>query len=201
MSKRSQGINLTRMRKAFALRPLAVGVAAVFLSACGSNREQVAIYKDVDDCVNDNPEQALQCQTAYEDALREAERTGPKYSNMGDCENEFGQNQCQVVRNESGSFFMPFMAGYMLSNLLSPNRYYSQPMYTSYSRYSPLRYRWIGADGYDFGDVRRKKMRVSSKSLKAKPTVTRTIKRGGFGSSVRAKSNWSKSRSSRSWGG
>ena len=159
------------------------------------------MFTSVEDCTNSNPEFAAQCETAYNEALVEAQRTGPKYNSQRDCESEFGANQCTYVRRDSGSFFMPFMAGYMLSNLMSPRGYYSQPMFTSYSRHSSYRNRWIGADGYDFGDYRRRTMRVSEKSLKPKPTVTKTMSRGGFGSSVRAKSSWGSKSKRGGWGG
>lgn len=198
--KRSSRINLDRMRKGFAPKPLALGVAAVFLSACADNRQEAMVYTSVDDCVDNNPEALQQCTAAYEQALIEAERTAPKYRTRNDCENEFGSNQCQYIERDSGSFFMPFMAGYMLSNLMSPRGYYTQPMFTSYSRYSPLRYRWMTADGYDYGDLRKRNFKVGKNAYTPKPSVNRTIKRGGFGSSVRAKSNWGSSRKS-GWGG
>lgn len=198
--KRSSNINLSRMRKGFSPKPLAIGIAAVFLSACG-DKQEAHVYVDVDDCVNQNPEQSESCKTAYQDALKEAQRTGPKYNSQRDCEAEFGASQCNRVQSGSSSFFMPFMAGYMLSNLMSPRGYYSQPMYSSFSRNSSYRNRWIGADGQDFGDNRNRSMRVSEKSLKPKPTVNKTISRGGFGSSVRAKSSWGSSSKRGGWGG
>ena len=199
--KRSTSINKSRMRKGFSVKPLALGIAAIFLTACGEEQEQATIYTNADECAAANPSMAEQCRTAYQQALEEAQRTGPKYASARDCENEFGNNQCQVVRNESGSFFMPFMAGYMLSNLMSPRGYYSQPMFTSYSGNSPYRNRWVGSDGYDFGDQRQRNMRVNKSTFKPKPTVTKTMSRGGFGSSVRAKSSWGSSSSKSSWGG
>ena len=199
-TKRSKSINLVSMRKSFSVKPLALGVAAIFLSACGDEQE-ATVFTSVDDCAGANPESAEQCKTAYEDALKEAERTGPKYNSQQDCEAEFGSNKCNYVQRDSGSFFMPFMAGYMLSNLMSPRGYYSQPMFSSNSRNSSYRNRWIGADGHDFGDNRRKTMRVSEKSLKPKPTVNKTMSRGGFGSSVRAKSSWGNSTKKGGWGG
>ncbi|GAA0857916.1 DUF1190 family protein [Aliiglaciecola litoralis] len=199
--KRSAHINLSRMRKQFAPKPLALGVASVFLAACSGDRQDAVIYKNAEECARDNPEQAQVCETAYQQALAEAERTGPKYSSQSDCENEFGPNQCRNVERSSGSFFMPFMAGYMLSNLLTPNRYQYQPLFTSYSPYSSYRYRWIGADGYNYGDLRQRRHKVRPDAFKPKPAVTRTIKRGGFGSTVRAKSNWGSKSSRSGWGG
>jgi uncharacterized protein YgiB involved in biofilm formation len=199
-TKRSKSINLTSMRKSFSVKPLALGVAAIFLSSCG-DKQEAAVFTSVSDCTNSNPEFAAQCKTAYDDALKEAARTGPKYNSQRDCESEFGSNQCTTVRSGSGSFFMPFMAGYMLSNLMSPRGYNSQPMFTSFSRNSSYRNRWVGADGYDFGDNRRRTMRVSENALKSKPTVSKTMSRGGFGSSVRAKSSWGSSSKKGGWGG
>lgn len=198
--KRSRSINVQRMRKGFSVKPLALGVAAFFLSACGEEQQQATIYTNADECAAANPELAEKCATAYQQAVDEAQRTGPKYNSASDCETDFGNNQCHYVRNESGSFFMPFMAGYMLSNLLSPRGYYSQPMFTSYSRYSPYRNRWVGPQGYDYGDYRQRNMRVNQDAFKPKPTVSKTINRGGFGSSVRAKSSWGSSSSKSSWG-
>ena len=200
--KRSKYINLNHMRKSFALKPLAVGIAALFVSGCGEEREDARIYTSLEDCNRDNPDATSRCEAAYQTALDEAARTGPRYNSEYDCEHEFGANQCRQYENNSGSFFMPFMAGFMVSRLLSPNPYYSQPLYTSYSPYSPYRSRWMMADGYVFdGDIRKRKYSVKPSTYKPKPTVNRTMKRGGFGSSVRAKSSWGSSSRSGSWGG
>ncbi|WP_137168670.1 DUF1190 family protein [Salinimonas lutimaris] len=200
--KRTRTIDLGRMRKHFAVKPLALGVASVLLSACSNDRQPAQVYTSVDECSSDNPDATSQCQAAYQQAVDEASRTSPKFSSEYDCEYEFGQNQCRQVTNESGSFFMPFMAGFMVSQLLSPNRYYSQPLFTSYSPYSPFRSRWVSADGYVFdGDIRKRNYRVSPSQFKPKPAVTRTMSRGGFGSSVRAKSSWGSSSRSGGWGG
>jgi uncharacterized protein YgiB involved in biofilm formation len=198
--KRTKSIDLRAMRKSFSIKPLAIGVAGVLLSACSTNKEEAVVYNTLDDCISENPNAAAQCETAYQSALDEAARTGPKYNSSSDCEYEFGPNQCQQVRTSSGSFFMPFMAGYMVSSLLSPRPYY-QPMFTSYSRNSSYRYRWIGADGRDFGSLNKKRYRVSPSVFDKKPAVTRTMSRGGFGSSVRAKSSWGSRSSSKGWGG
>ncbi len=200
-TKRSRALNLDQYRKQYPLKPLSLGVASVFLAAaCSDNRQEAMVFTSLNDCQFQLPDYAEQCQMAYEKALDEAAETAPKYRSQADCEYEFGSDQCVVYRNESGnSWFMPLMAGYIIRDLLEPRRY-SQPLFTSYSRYSPYRYRWIGAGGYDYGDFRQRELKVS-KSYTKPPAVNRTIKRGGFGSSVRAKSSWGKSSSRSGWGG
>lgn len=200
--KRTKHIDLSRMRKGFSVKPLALGVASVILSGCGAEKEDATIYTSLEDCKQDYPGAVERCEAAYQTAVDEAMRTSPRFSSEYDCEHEFGPNQCQQVNNGGGSFFMPFMAGYMVSSLLSPSRYYSQPLYTSYSYNSPFRSRWITADGYVFdGDIRKRNYRVNKDVYKPKPTVNRTMKRGGFGSSVRAKSSWGSSSRKGGWGG
>jgi uncharacterized protein YgiB involved in biofilm formation len=66
---------------------------------------------------------AAECTTAYNNALKEAERTAPKYASREDCVAEFGEGQCQQApaqagvapenqaqAQSSGSFWMPLMA-------------------------------------------------------------------------------------------
>lgn len=198
--KRSSNINLSKMRKAFSFKPLAIGVASVFLSACSGGKQEALVFQNVDECKDALPDMAQKCVTAYEGALEEAAKTAPKYNTKNDCEYEFGTNQCQTYQSNGTSIFMPLMAGYMIGNLLAPRPYY-QPMFTSYSRYSPYRYNWIGADGTDYGNSRKRSLNVKPSAFDKKPAVTRTIKRGGFGSSVRAKSSWGSRSSSKGWGG
>jgi uncharacterized protein YgiB involved in biofilm formation len=204
--KRTKVVSLTRMRKnwrPFAQNSLSVAVFAALLSGCGDNEEAV-IYQQVDDCVNDNPDFADQCKAAYEYALEEAARTGPKYATQNECVQEFGQNAC--VQAPQSSWFMPAMTGYMFARLMSNNRpYYSQPMYHSSYPGSIFYNRWVTSDGMDYGSSRYSKSKVNldKSQMKSKPTVTKTMSRGGFGSTVSAKSSWSSKRSSssKSWGG
>lgn len=204
--KRSKTINLERMRKLSkgpALKPLAVAIATATLVACSSQRDAMA-YKDVEQCIRDNPSLESQCRAAYQEALGKSAKSGPKYRTQSDCESEFGGNNCVPYDGSNGQhWFMPMMAGFMLSRMLDRNGYYSAPLYTSYSRYSPAYNRWTTVDGELFGSRRYGSMRVDGDAFKSKPAVTRTISRGGFGSTVVAKSSWGGRSSSfrGGWGG
>ncbi|MDO6708319.1 DUF1190 family protein [Photobacterium sp. 1_MG-2023] len=204
--KRTKEVNLPGMRKqwrSFAVAPVTAAISAGLLAGCSETKEDARLYHTLNDCKSDNPGYATQCEMAYEDALKEAARTAPKFSTRRDCTEEFGMNSC--VEAPNNNWFMPAMAGFMFARLIDNHRgYYSQPMFSS--SYPSSRYygRWMTADGYDYGSYRYKKAKVliGKEQMKPKPTVTRTISRGGFGSSAAAKSSWSSSSSSsRSWGG
>ncbi|AJQ92073.1 DUF1190 domain-containing protein [Gynuella sunshinyii] len=205
--KRTRAINLDRMRKSrssHAVKPLALAIATTTLVAC-SSKEEAIVYRDVNQCIEQNPSNEAACQAAYQEALQKAQDSGPKYNTRSDCEVDFGANNCTPYNASGHSWFMPAMAGFMLANLLDRNNYRSAPLYTSYSYGSPAYGRWTTVDGNVYGSSRSYgSVRVDNDAFKSKPKVTRTISRGGFGSTVSAKSSWggsSKSSSRSSWGG
>ncbi|MGF1724347.1 DUF1190 family protein [Photobacterium nomapromontoriensis] len=206
--KRSKHVVLASMRKNWrpvSMVPVTVVLASTALSGCSEPTKSASIYKGLNDCINDNPSYAEECRSAYQLALQDAARTSPKYKTRADCEMEFGIDSC--TQAQGNNWFMPAMAGFMFARMInSHNGYYSQPMFNS--SYPSSRYygHWITADGYDYGrsGYSKTKVRVTKDQMKAKPTINRTISRGGFGSTVSAKSSWSSSRSSSSksgWGG
>ena len=74
------------MRKSFTVKPLALGIAVIFLAACGEEKQDAIIYTNADECADANPNMVEQCKTAYQEAIAEAQRTGPKYNSARDCE-------------------------------------------------------------------------------------------------------------------
>jgi uncharacterized protein YgiB involved in biofilm formation len=66
----------------------------------------------------------------------------PRFANKEECEAEFGAGSCEnrqvaaapgqpqeaVASNESGSFFMPMLMGYMIGNMMGGNSFH-QPVY------------------------------------------------------------------------
>lgn len=203
--KRTQNIDLSSMRKSpktFSYKPLTIAIAASALVGCSDDNQEAEVYRTVNDCIADNPEQTEQCEVAYRDAVNEAIKSGPKYSNEAACIADFGPDNCNSYSTQSGqSFFMPFMAGYVISSLLDNRRYRSAPLYTSYSRRSPAYGKWASTDGNLFGSANSKKVRFGSNDFKPKPAVRRTMSRGGFGSTIAAKSRFSGKSSRSSWGG
>lgn len=197
--KRSKHIDLALMRKAKSqplLKSLALGVAATSLAAC-DNGEEVEIVTSILDCVDDTVMGIEQCRTAYQNALNESERIGPKYGSEDSCESEFGHGQCQ--RNTLGSF-TPIMVGYLFANSLWDNdsrRYGASynPVYRYFRPFSTLHNKLVTADGQIVGEDEDGRYKMKKKSLKKKPKVSRTVSRGGFGSVARTKSSRS------GWGG
>ena len=114
------------------------------LAGCEQNDETVSLYQNADDCASATGK-AAECTTAYNNALKEAERTAPKYASREDCVAEFGEGQCQQApaqagmapenraqAQSSGSFWMPLMAGYMMGRLMSGGAgYQQQPLFSS----------------------------------------------------------------------
>jgi uncharacterized protein YgiB involved in biofilm formation len=202
--KRSQSINIERMRKSrkrFSLKPLALAIAATTMVACDSVRE-AKIYRDAEHCIQENPDLSDECETAYQKAKAEASRSGPKYQSESICESEFGRDNCVPYRSADGhSWFMPAVAGFLLAKALERNNYEASPLYTSYSRYSPGYGQWTTVDGSRYGQRRYGSINVSGDTFKPKPAVTKTISRGGFGSTVSAKSSWGGSSFRGGWGG
>ncbi len=203
--KRTKHINLEMMRKdpekRFLQRHLALGMAVATLAGC-SNQEEVSIVNSVAECAANTELNIGECEAAYQKALDEAERTGPKYNSNAQCETEFGPGQC--TQSRSGGIFMPMMTGFMVGQMLSGNNRYRGSSFNPVYRYnrpnSSLHNRIMTADGTVIGTSGQRSYRVDKSTMKAKPTATRTISRGGFGSVASAKSNWGGGRSS-SWGG
>lgn len=205
--KRTSFLNLKHMRKRtriFVLAPVSLAV----MSACssGSSEEEVKFVTSVDDCVSSTSLNEMECQAAYQQAVEDAQSTAPRYTSERDCVNEFGN--CE----RNGNFFVPFMTGYIVSEIIDEvgdayerkHRYkHSYPAYL-YSGGGRYRNKIMTSDGFVVGSPGQRSYKMSRESLKPKPAVTRTISRGGFGAAASAKSNWGSSKaksSSRSWGG
>lgn len=204
--KRTKHIDLNMMRKEPKKRsfrgPLAIGIAAVTLASC-SSQEEVMVVNSAAECVTNSELSLEECQAAYQQAQEEAERTGPKYSSVSECESEFGDGQC--VQTRSGGMFMPMMTGFMIGRMLSGSSSYKgygyNPVYRYNRPYSKHHNQIMTADGFVIGKPGQKSYKVDKSAMKTKPSVTRTVSRGGFGAVASAKSSWGGGSKSKGWGG
>ncbi|WP_437609326.1 DUF1190 family protein [Erwinia sp. V71] len=210
--KRTKNINHASFRKSWGARhltPVALAVAGVLmLAGCEQSDETVSLYQNADDCSKANPSQSAQCTTAYNNALKEAEKTAPKYATREDCVAEFGENQCQQTpaqagvgtsnnaeAQQSGSFWMPLMAGYMMGRMMSGGA--SQPLFSSRAPNSPANGKFVDASGRNYGAATPgRTMTVPKTALAPKPATTSTVTRGGFGETVAKQTSMTRSTSS-----
>ncbi len=213
MMKRTKTIQLAAFRKSWDARhltPVALAVTAAFLLAgCEKSDETVKLYQNADDCSAANPGESQQCTTAYNNALKEAERTAPKYATREDCVAEFGEGQCQPAPSQasiagdnqaqtqsSGSFWMPLMAGYMMGRMMGGS-YAQQPLFSSKNPSSPAYGRYTDASGKNYGAATPgRTMTVPKTAMAPKPATTSTITRGGFGESVAKQTSMQRSSTS-----
>lgn len=186
--KRSRNIALTLM-------------AGSAVAACGEPDKptEASLYKSVDDCLAADVYEDDVCRTQYADALTAHTESAPRYDARALCEEQYGVGQCEPRRSGSSSFWSPFFAGYLVSNLLD-NRggygYYSSPYYRDrYGRNVTWNGGLInttrGADGRIRHAVSQKKVTEAKKPARILKR-TRSVSRRGFGG---------RSRGGRSWGG
>lgn len=197
--KRTLNIRHARFRKSGLSAPIALAIGStLLLSGCEKTDETVALYQNADDCARANPGMQQQCTTTYQNALKEAEKTAPKYASKEDCAAEFGEAQCTQAPaqagmaaqpQQSGSFWMPLMAGYMMGRMMSGGGYAQQPLFTSNSPNSPANGKFVDASGKNYGSATAgRAITVPKTAMTPKPAATTTITRGGFGETV-AKQN------------
>ncbi|ELY2932076.1 DUF1190 family protein [Cronobacter sakazakii] len=216
--KRTKQINRAMFRKSWNARhltPVAFAVTAAFmLAGCEKSDETVQLYQNADDCSAANPGKSAECTTAYNNALKEAERTAPKYATREDCVAEFGEDQCKQVNNtntsqatqQTGSMWMPLMAGYMMGRLMGGGMGFAQqPLFSSRNPASPAYGKYTDASGRNYGAAQPgRTMTVPKSAMTPKPATMSTITRGGFGDSVAKQATMQRSAagsSSRSMGG
>jgi uncharacterized protein YgiB involved in biofilm formation len=203
--KRTKSINLDRMRKApvkFKLKPIVLSIAAFSLVGCSDSRK-ANIYSSIAHCKNENPSLGNVCESAYARALEKAAKTSPKYKSKWDCSKDFGNRGCTLYTSPQGKkLYMPEMAAFALAKdwRADEEEHESEPLYTSYNHSSGYYGSWTTGDGYSY-KKRYGTTTVRGDTFKPKPTVTKTMSRGGFGSTVAAKSSWGGSSYRGGWGG
>jgi uncharacterized protein YgiB involved in biofilm formation len=209
--KKTKYINLNAMRKcarAFVVAPIALAV----LSGCSestSDQHNAKYLKIIDECQSETELSVAQCEAAYQTAVAKAQSEMPRYSNMNEC----GQYYGECRRSSNGDFFVPLMAGYLAASMMDDlGRSYRSSYYDSHRYYRNRPSSTTIINNYSTNSSSNSYSTNNSSSnvtkstpTKPKPIVTKTSSRGGFGSKAASKSSWgssskSSSRSS-SWGG
>jgi uncharacterized protein YgiB involved in biofilm formation len=122
------------MRRSRRVATLLVGTATLLvLTACEEDpAAEARLYSDLEACkVENTPEE---CEKAFDAAKALHARETPRYRSQAECEDLFGQGQCEEVSTtgggvagqtapsqtaSSGSFFMPALMGFMLGRTMS----------------------------------------------------------------------------------
>jgi uncharacterized protein YgiB involved in biofilm formation len=185
------------MKRSRSIELVLMGTMPFLLSACddgSAQQPQSFAYQGLQQCINDGKVSADVCEKAYADAVQALYRDGPRYSTLGECQAQFGYDQCRPVQTASGSWFMPALAGFMIGRTFGSHHYYDRNYQPGYSAGpfggafgQPLyrsrgdRAEWRTASGERFGAGARGP--VSS-------SVAETLSRGGFGSSSAARASW-----------
>lgn len=156
------------------------------LSGCGS-KEEVLTFKSLEQCKASDKVSEATCDSAYKQAEQRAQGE-VKYTNKSACETDFGAGQCQSGSGSSSNSFVPFMAGFMVSQMIDSDgrrtsSYTYRPLYTT----SKDRRTFITGAGSTIGKVSNVgrpvtmgRSTVRASAPKAASSKAVTLSRGGF---------------------
>lgn len=129
-------------------RPLLVlgtiATSSLALSGCAGEPPGEVLFTNAQQCIEAGMSQEV-CQAGYQDAVQAHIEGAPRFDGLAACEAEYGVDQCTVApagaTGGGGSFFMPFLAGYVMSSAIGN--------LTDYSNYRRQRQ----AEGYGYGST------------------------------------------------
>lgn len=111
-----------------------IAASGLLLSGCGEDiAEGDVLFTSVDKCVTSGVDLQL-CRVAYQDSMSAHLSSAPRFTSKASCEAGYGPGQCleqaasTVPGNagNTGTFFVPFLAGFVLSSSINTvNDYYS----------------------------------------------------------------------------
>jgi uncharacterized protein YgiB involved in biofilm formation len=154
--------------------------AAVYESpaACADARNASDTLKGVSGSAEKN---RSDCESEWQTAKAEQQRSAPAYNSMSDCLSEF-KTGCEptTAHHSTGSgHFMPLMTGYMLGSMRSGSGYNmpTQPAYFSQSKSG-----FVNSNGSVLSKAfGRTRIDTSSDAFRPAPARSTTLSRGGFG--------------------
>lgn len=110
-----------------------IAATSLALAGCAGDPPGEVLFSSVDQCITAGVD-AQVCQAGYQDAMQAHLANSPQFDGLAACEAEYGEGRCAEQVNTAtnsggGSFFTPFLAGYLLSSTLNNigdyNRYRS----------------------------------------------------------------------------
>lgn len=186
------------MKRSGSPRLVLMATTAVVLAGCQSEpRVEVNSYKTVDQCIASGEFTESECNEGFSAALEAHEESGPRYNSRQLCEEQHGLSNCEERGGGTSSFFAPFMAGYIVSNIV--NSADGSRRYSDWQHRSRPVYR-SGQDSavYTAGghQLRRNtstgRFEIAEQSIRTDPKPARVqsrttvASRGGFGSRSRS---------------
>jgi len=197
------------MKRSRALTLVLMAPAPLLLAGCDNAPEETlrkGFYTDVAACEKDG-NAADVCQRAFDDATKANEANSPKFKTRDECIAQFGDLCRERVVHDGAnqsSLWTPLMAGFLISQLMSPrypSGYYdSAPIYRfrsgQYAQYGDDRSRGFGSGTSGGSSTAR-----SYHPVDIAPNRAVTVSRSGFGSVAAARSGWGGSSRGSSSGG
>ena len=198
--KRTRQLALTTLMAAAAVNLTACGPEAPsealswddsFEQAAADEPVDAQTYPDADACKAADEVPDEECDRAWITAQQDHEANAPRYDAKADCEAEYGIGKCETRTSAGGgSFFMPFLTGMMIGQMMNPGggSYYRG---TSLYRDRLGRPRTPYAGGGLFRDPVTGRTQIARSAIEPPaavrdaPARSRVVSRGGFRSSAR----------------
>lgn len=98
-----------------------IAASSLALAGCASDAPAEVMFTTAEQCIAAGMDPQV-CQTGYQDAVQTHLTNAPRFDGLAACEAEYGVGQCAAAPAEAnnggggGGFFMPFLAGYMMSS-------------------------------------------------------------------------------------
>ncbi len=158
----------------------------LLLTACSDETTREGLYTSVETCTAQTNDRSA-CQQAFDQARRQADSGSLRYASREECFAAHGTEQCEQRSDGSGhSFFMPFMTGFMLSQMLRGNQ---SAGLTGTPAYRDRAGNWQRQTDPITGGVYRGGIGSTAMTpIRAQPNVAPTVTRGGFGTSGSSRS-------------
>lgn len=155
---------------------------AGYVSQLGADEPiaQAAAFSTVKDCMLSGDYTEQQCKDAKANADRQSLQFAPRYQSAADCQTDYGQCQQQLLPGGGGSFFTPFVTGFIVSELIDEM---GDAFEHRRHRYAPL-YRtrdgsYVNGSGY--GVPKLGTYPVGRSGYEGLTTPPRTVTRRGLG--------------------